>query len=80
MMKDALGSRFDKRIGEESNLVPWLVGHAAAVVNRRRKDQEGFTAYRRWTGKELKTVVVEFGECVWYLKAASVGKDKFQRI
>ena len=78
-MKDALESRLGKRIGEENNLVPWLVSHAAATVNWRRKDQEGSTAYRRWKGKEFKTVVAEFGECVWYLKAASVGKEKFQR-
>ena len=52
--------------------------HSAETINRRRRDVEGFTAYRRWKGREFKRPGAELGENIWYLKANSVGKDKFQ--
>jgi hypothetical protein len=54
-----------------------MVMHAASVVNRSRKDSEGFSAYRRWKGREFTKPVAEFGECVLYAPADSAGKDKF---
>ncbi len=42
-----------------------------------RKDDEGFTAYMRWKGKEFTRLVAEFGECVMCFPAASAGKNKF---
>jgi hypothetical protein len=57
--------------------VRWGVRSCAApVINKGRKDDEGFTAYRRWKGKEFTRPVAEFGECVMYWPAASVGKNK----
>ena len=53
VIKDALESRHGRRIGEEHQVVPWMVMHAASVVNRSRKDDEGFSAYRRWKGREF---------------------------
>ena len=46
-------------------------------MNRSREDEEGFTPYRRWRGKEFASPVAEFGESVWYTPANSAGKDKF---
>jgi hypothetical protein len=54
-----------------------MVTHAATVIDKGRKDDEGFTAYRRWKGTKFTRPVAEFGECVMYLPAASVGKNKF---
>ncbi len=54
-----------------------MVTHAASVVNRSRKDDEGFSAYRRWKGREFAKPAAEFGECVLYDPATSAGKDKF---
>ena len=51
--------------------------HAVSVVNRGRKDEEGFSAYRRWKGREYTKPVAEFGERVLYAPAMSAGKDKF---
>ncbi len=45
---------------------------------RSRKDDEGFTAYRTWKGREFRRLVAEIGENVWYLRANSVGKGKFK--
>ncbi len=50
---------------------------AASVINRRRKDAEGFTACRRRKGREFTKPVAEFGELATYARALSVGKDKF---
>ncbi len=47
------------------------------MVLKGRKDDEGFTAHRRWKEEELTRRVAEFGECVMHLPAASVGKNKF---
>jgi hypothetical protein len=77
VIKDALESRQGRRIDGEHPVVPWMVMHAASVVNRSRKDDEGFSAYRRWKGREFTKPVAEFGECVLYAPAASAGKDKF---
>ena len=53
MIKDALESRDARRVDSEHPVVPWMVIHAASVVNRSRKDDEGFSAYRRWRGREF---------------------------
>jgi hypothetical protein len=76
-MKDALETRYNERIQGDHNSIPWLFSHAASTINRVRKDSEGMTAYRRWKGREFKRDIAEFGECVWYLRSASQGKDKF---
>ena len=76
-MKDALESRYSERLPRDSHALPWLVAHAAASITRFRKDASGITAYRRWKGREFKRPVAEFGECVWYLKSDSAGKDKY---
>ncbi len=59
VIKDALESRHGTRVDGEHPVVPWMVMHAAWVVNRSRKDDEG--AYRRWKGREFKKPVAEFG-------------------
>ena len=76
-MKDALESRYGERLPGDSHAMPWLVAHAAATITRFRKDDHGLTAYRRWKGKEFRRPVAEFGECVWYLKSDSAGRDKY---
>ena len=77
VLKDALESRVGRRIQGDHPAVPWLVMYAASVINRGRKDQEGFTPYRRWKGREFNKPVAEFGECVHYAPAFSAGRNKF---
>jgi hypothetical protein len=76
-MKSALETRLNMKIKGDHDAVPWLMMHAGAVMNRRRKDAGGLTAYRKWKGKEFDKHVAEFGERVMYLKSDSAGKDKF---
>ena len=77
VLKDALESRHGRRLEGGHQAAPWLVMHAASVINRGRKDEEGFSAYRRWKGREFNKPVAEFGECVLYAPAMSVGRNKF---
>ncbi len=77
VIKDALKSRYGRRVDGERQVVPRMVMHAASVVNRGKKDEEGLSAYRRWTGREFTKLVAEFGECVLCAPAMSTGKDKF---
>ena len=77
MIKDALESRSGRRVDGYHPAVPWMMTHAASVVNRGRKCDEGFTAYRVWKGSEFTKPVAEFGECVMRAPALSVSKNKF---
>ena len=61
-----LERRLKTSIGMESPLLPWLVRHAAATLNRYRVGVDGFTAYRCPRGRKFSAEVAEFGECVWY--------------
>ncbi len=64
VIKDVLGSRRRRRVEGDHPAVVWMMTHAASVVHRGRKDDEGFTAYRRWKGREFTKPVAEFGECM----------------
>ena len=77
MMKDALETRLNRRIGEEHQCVPWLVMRAASTICRGRKEEEGFMPHRKWKGREFRRPVAEFGEAVEYPPAGTAGKNKF---
>ncbi len=77
VIKDALESRRGGRIEGEHPAVPCMVMHAASAISRGSKDDEGFTAYRMWKGREFTKPVAKFGERVTCAPALSVGKDKF---
>ncbi len=47
------------------------------MINKGRKDDEGFMPHRRWKWKEFTKPAAELGECVMYLPAVSAGKNKF---
>ena len=69
-------------------MVPWLIRHAAATINRYHVGEDGLTNYRRLNRKEYEHTIAGFGECVyvcvcvcvWYLRAKTVGHDKFENI
>ncbi len=75
--KDALESRTKMRAEGGHHAALWMVMRAATVTNKGRRDDEGFTAHRRWKGREFARPVTEFGEIAMYLPAASVGRNKF---
>ena len=75
-VKDGLESRIGERLLVDSQLVPWIVLHAAHLINCYHVGPDGKTNFRRWKGKDFRNSVVEFGESVMYLKAGSKGRDK----
>ena len=52
-MKIALESRIGKTIESTSNILPWMVTQAAALLSRIQKGADGRTAYERWKGKNI---------------------------
>ncbi len=72
-----MDSRIKGRVEGDHQAVPWMVAHAATVINKGREDDEGFTACRRWKVREFTRPAADFGESVMRLPAASVGKNKF---
>ncbi len=79
MLKDAPESRVGGRIDGEYPIARWLVTYAASAINSGRKDHEGFTALRRWRGRELNKPVAEFGERAHYAPAFSAEKISLTR-
>ena len=75
-LRDALGSRYGKRIDGPSVMIPWMVQHAARIINRFRVGKDGRTAHQRVKGRGFQQETVQFGECAWCLKPKLVGKNK----
>jgi hypothetical protein len=53
-----------------------MVRHTAANMNRYEVGADGMSAYKRIKGKDFKMDVPKFGECIWFLKPKSKGRDK----
>merc|ERR1712074_511408 len=54
VIKDALESRIGERISGDKHIVPWMISHAAAFINRYQIGQDCKTNYQRWKGKKFK--------------------------
>ncbi len=76
-MRGALESRIGERISGEDNVFTWMVRHASAPINRYQMGEDGKTAHERLRGRKFRRDVTEFGESVMYIRAESVGKDKY---
>ncbi len=75
-IKDASESRHQRRVEGEHQVVPWMVMHAASVINVWRQENEVFSAYRGWRCTEFTRPVAKIGERAWFAPAMSAGKDK----
>ena len=75
-MKSDLETRYGKKIPSDHPALVCLVMHAGLTMFRFTKGSDGNTAYRRLKGKEFTKPYLKFGECVWYLKPKSKGKQK----
>ena len=76
-LKDALETRYGIKVLGGHTCLPWLVSHAGNLISRYKKMEDGRAAYERVKGRAFTRSIAEFGECVWYLKPGSKGKDKF---
>ena len=75
-LRDVVETWYRNRIDEDSMVAPWMVRHAAGILNRFRVGSDGMTVHRPVKGSRLQTDTVEFRECVCYLKPNSVGQNK----
>ena len=75
-LKMSLETRYQMKVEESHNVLPWLIMYAAMLINICRVGEDGKTAYERRRGKKFKRELPEFGESIWYLKPGSAGKDK----
>lgn len=76
-IRDGLESRYQMEMTGEHEIVPWMIRHAAQSMNRCIVKEDGKTPYQNCKGRPFRKTASEFGECVRHLRAASVGKAKF---
>ena len=69
-------ARYQTILRSDHPIMPWLIKHSALLINVCKVGEDGRTAWERRKGKKFKRQVPEIGECVWFLKALSEGKDK----
>ena len=75
--KSCLEEKLGRKLVREHMCVPWLIRHAAETIDRYAVGVDGKTNYQRRKGKKFGGTVVEFGEKILFLRAKSVGRDKF---
>ena len=75
-LKMSLETRYNRKIGEGHNILPWLIMYAAMLINICSIGEDGKTAYERRRGKKFKRELPEFGESIFFLKPGSSGKEK----
>ena len=59
-------------------IMPWLVKHAAYLLNRYSVHSDGNTSYYRRWNKEHKTPICEFGETVLYMMPTAKHRHKME--
>ena len=72
----SLQSSYQQIVPDDHVAALWLLPHSAQLLHRYLVGQEGKTARQRLRGRTFKSPVVEFGECVWYLRLKNAGKDR----
>jgi len=72
--RDQVENRYMTSLQSDSQVIPWIVRHAAATIDRFQIGTDGKTGYQRRKGRKFQKEHVEIGECVWYLEAKSLGK------
>lgn len=75
-MRLALQARHKSKIRNDHPSIPWLVHQSSLLIDMCRIGNGGRTPYRRWKGKKLLRTRPELGECSWFLRPQSVGKEK----
>ena len=75
-MRSDLESSYQNRIPRDHPAIVWLVKHASDTMSRYEMGSDGMTPYRRIKGKPFNARICKFGECVWYLRPKSKGREK----
>ena len=75
-MKEALDYRYKSRIPASHPVLSWIPRQSAATLTRYSVGKDGRTPYHRWRGHKFRKEVSEFGECVWYLRPRTKGRQE----
>ena len=81
-LKLALEARTGMEIKEDSNIVQWMIPHAAFIISKFSVGHDGMTPHERLTGRKWARPIVEFGEVVLAKLSANKtghGKKRQQR-
>ena len=65
-MRSALEDKIKSKISLNDPIVPWMVRHAASVINSTRVRENGRTAYQQMKGRRSNSKMVCFGETVLF--------------
>ena len=74
--KLAVEARVGGEIPVDHKIMPWIIKHASAMKNRLHVGKDGMTAVRRLKGRNFSKPICEIGECIWYCKSKTAGKNK----
>lgn len=77
-LKKGLEDRGGFKLSSDHPIIPWLVQHAADVINKYRVGPDGKTAYERWKGKPCTKEAIESGELVHYKLAKRHDRGKLE--
>ena len=66
VIKLGLERRIQHRIGQDWDVLHWVVELAAIHLSRYERGSDGMTPYRRLTGRDWNQAIMEFGELVEY--------------
>ena len=77
-LKLLLGDNYDIHLKSTHPIMPWLVKHAAYLLNRYSVHSDGNTSYYRRWNKEHKTQLCEFGETVLYMMPTAKHRPKME--
>ena len=77
-LKAQLEHRIKLPVPDDHALLPWLISHAGATMNRYSVGKDGATPYKRLKGRSFQRPIAEFGECIWYLKHKTSQRGKLQ--
>ena len=77
-LKLRLENNYGIHLSTTHPIMPWLVKHAAYLLNRYSLHSDGNTSYYRRWNKEHKTPICEFGETVLYMIPTAKHRPKME--
>ena len=64
--KDSTEAKYQTKMRGDHHAIPWMIEHAASMINRYQVSEDGKTAYERVKGKKATVLGLEFGETVLF--------------
>ena len=75
-MRSDLETCYNRQVPVDHTSMPWPVRHTGGTIISEKIGADGMTAYKRLRGKKFKKEIAKFGECIWFFKPNSKGKNK----